>query len=228
MTDSRVTEAPVSIGADLQELEAGKRKRAKTLGLAGAAIVMLACAAFTVRYFQTRSDLPPVPADRMAKMQKALPELANVAPEHHNALGFAGLAETEKGRLPEVLVEAFDQASNGWPGARSRALLEALASPDIAKEWKRTCADRDALASMVRLTDVDQGRMLYAQCKLDRLGFLSADEAARVEGPVLAATSLVHDYLKRHNTLTETEVALLRLAAVDSLVHAKEQKAFRF
>lgn len=101
----------------------------------------------------------PLPILDFAAASAAARALDTAAPEHHLTIAARGLAEVERGRLSDALVDGLDALAIADPAQRSRLIAAALGSPEAAAGWALSCTG--TLADLTRsLGNLEDDRRL--------------------------------------------------------------------
>lgn len=191
----------------LEAFAASQRKR-RWIGLGVAAAVALVAGAVWIWWRAT--GLPPIDSETQKQVREAMDNLDAIPGEYHATLAAAAMAELEVGRLPEPMVEAFDDVSKVPPDMASLIMLRPFADDaESLKAWELACPNgADILAEAGMSGDLEQ---LFVDCDLGRFGIIDGHAAIRTSAGRLVLTHATWAYLVDHHSETELERRVLRV-----------------
>lgn len=140
---------------------------------------------------------PPPPAPSIRPLDgRAADELSQaldtVAPEYRSTIAARGLAELERGRLGDPLVDALDALAAADPDKRSQLIAQGLDSPDARSGWSQRCAApfEATMNSLATIAPADRTRFILDTCPAG-LADLHRADAATAPDPMALLLALV-------------------------------------
>src|SRR5690606_10939147 len=191
----------------LSEYQAASRRR-RRIGLAISAAVLVVLGAAWAWWRAT--GLPAIPSDKQKEVREALDKLDTLPRELHPLLAAQAMAELERGRLPDAMVDAFEAVGTVPPEYAGMIMIKPFADdPDSLKAWTVACpAGVDAIVEVGRTGDIDK---LFADCQLGRWSLIDGTEARRKSAGRLILTHAAWGWLVSHHSETDLERRVLRV-----------------
>lgn len=198
---------PIEADDPLMDYQAGQRRR-RAIGLV-VGVVVLALLGGGWAWWRA-TGLPPLDPEKQQDVDEALDMLDTLPDEHHASLAAAAMAELEGERLPEAMVEAFEQASGVPPEMVNLVLMRPFADDaDSLEAWTVACsAGASAIANYAASGDIDK---LFADCDLGRWSLIDGTAARRVSAGRLILAHAAWGWLVAHHSETELERRVLRV-----------------
>ncbi|MBK7828126.1 MAG: hypothetical protein IPJ59_23445 [Nannocystis sp.] len=134
-------------------------------------------------------SIRPLDAHAAGELSQALD---TVAPEYRSTIAARGLAELERGRLGDPLVDALDALAAADPVSRSQLIAQGLDSPDARAGWTQRCTTpfEATMNSLATIAPADRTRFLLDTCSAG-LADLHRADAATAPDPMALLLALV-------------------------------------
>lgn len=203
-----MTEATQSAADDpLADFQAGQRKR-MLIGVAVSAVVIALGVAGWAWWRAT--GLPPLDPEHERDVREVFDTLSTIPREHHAAVAAAAVAELERGRLPDAMVDAFEAVRSVPPDMAGIVMMRPFADDaDSLAGWSVACpAGAGALADYATGRYIDK---LFADCELGRWSLIDGTEARRKSAGRLVLAHAAWGWLVSHHSETELERRVLRV-----------------
>ncbi|NVB39601.1 hypothetical protein G6O69_17295 [Pseudenhygromyxa sp. WMMC2535] len=198
---------PASPDDALDEFQAARRRQRWTRLAVTAAAFVLAAGLFA---WWRLTGLPPLDADKVEEVSKALDDLDHLPREYHALIAAEAMTELEAARLPPAMTEAFASLKMVPPERISAVALQPFADdPESLAAWSVACpAGPAAIAAAGESGDVDA---LFADCKLGRWSLIDGTAARRLSVGRLVLAHAAWGWLVDHHSETELERRILRI-----------------
>jgi hypothetical protein len=193
---------------EFAQLAAGRRKSL----MIGAASLVGIIGILGALWWTTRPLIPPLPRERVQKIEEALPMLRKEVGASR-ALAATALVELEEGRLPPAMLAALRKFPAAPPSMAGMICAESIASPELLELFVAACPDGPA--GMSNAISSGSSAPLTAVCGDALQGLMSADEAAGAPAACVALSATVWAYLGRKRSREGIEREFLRMLALE-------------